>query len=221
MMGVWGSDTQWKIAGNLPDIPTAEISPEGLETLAMRQRQDVAAAHQDVLIQARVLGLTADYRFFQNVDLGPEFEHETDGQWRIGPTLSVPIPLFDQGQAKIGRAEALLRQSEQRYHALTVDVRRRCARAIARLMNAREKALLYRDDVVPVEQDLLRQTQLQYNGMFVGVFQLLQAKRDQIDAMRRIHRSAARLLDGACRSGACGGRPPDGRKRFNAARQSA
>ena len=26
--------------------------------------------------------------------------------------------------------------------------------------------------------------QLQYNGMFVGVFQLLQARRDQIDAAR-------------------------------------
>jgi len=185
VMGVWGSQTQWKIVANLADVPVAEISTEGLEILAMRQRQDVAAARQNVLIQARMLGLTADYRFFQNVDLGPEFEHETDGQWRIGPALSVPIPLFDQGQAKIARAEALLRQSEQRYYALTVDVRAEVRGAIARLMSAREKALLYRDDVLPAAQDLLWQTQLQYNGMFVGVFQLLQAKRDQIDATRQ------------------------------------
>jgi cobalt-zinc-cadmium efflux system outer membrane protein len=184
VMGVWGPDTQWKGAGHLPDVPAREISVEGLESLALRQRQDVAAAHQDVLVQARTLGLTADFRFFQEVDLGPEFEHETDGQWRIGPTLSLPIPLFDQGQAKIARAQAVLRQSEERYYAVTVDVRSEVRAASARLLNARTKALLYRDQVLPIEQDLLRQTQLQYNGMFLGVFQLLQAKRDQIDAAR-------------------------------------
>jgi len=182
--GVGTSDTQWKIFAPLPDLPVHEISTDGLESLAARQRQDLAAARQDVIVQARTLGATVDNRFLQELAIGPEFEHETDGQWRIGPTVSVSVPLFDQGRARTARAQAMLRQSEERYYALVVDVRSQVRAAGARLLNARQKALLCRDQVLPAEQDLLRQTQLQYNGGFVGVFRLLQARRDQIDAAR-------------------------------------
>jgi cobalt-zinc-cadmium efflux system outer membrane protein len=184
VMGVWGPDTEWKSDRRLPDIPAAPLSVADLEFLALRQRPDLVAAHQEVVVQAKTLGLTTDYRFFSEITVGPEFERETDGQWRIGPTISVPLPLFDQGQAKIARAVAMMRQSRQRYIALAADVRSQVRLASSRVQNARAKALLYRDQVLPIERDLMKQTQLHYNGMFIGVFQLLQAKRDEIDAAR-------------------------------------
>jgi outer membrane protein, heavy metal efflux system len=181
-MGLWGTDIHWKAAPRLADIPSHDPQPDQLESLAIRQRQDLAAAREEVIVQARTLGLTADYRFASEINLGPEFEHETDGQWRIGPTLSVPIPLFDQGQAKVSRAEAMLRQSRQRYLAMEVDVRSEVRMALSRLSIARNKALLYHDEVLPTQHDVLQQTQLEYNGMYTGVFQLLAVRRDQIDA---------------------------------------
>jgi outer membrane protein, heavy metal efflux system len=181
-LGLGGNQIRWAAAGTLPDIPATEIATQDFCLLALRQRQDLAAARQEVLVQARTLGLTADYRFFQDVDLGPEFERETDGQWRIGPSLSIPIPLFDQGDAKLSRAKAMLRQSEQRYAALAIDIQSEVRAATSRLQSARTKALLYRDELLPVQRELLRQMQLQYNGMYVGVFQLLDARRQQIAA---------------------------------------
>jgi outer membrane protein, heavy metal efflux system len=183
-MGLSEAQLNWT-AAPLPDIPQAAVPNRGLESLAMRQRQDVAAARQHVIVQAKTLGLTADYRFFSEANLGPEFERETDGQWRIGPTLSLPLPLFDQGQARISRAQAMLRQSEQRCLALMVDVQSQVRAARAKLSIARAKALLYRDQVLPIERDVLQQTELQYNGMYAGVFQLLEAKREQVDASRQ------------------------------------
>jgi cobalt-zinc-cadmium efflux system outer membrane protein len=185
LMGVWGSETEWTLAGPLAEVPAGEVSVDGLESLALHQRQDLSAARREVLVQARTLGMTADYRYFQEANLGPEFEHETDGQWRIGPTLSVPIPLFDQGQARIARQSALLRQSQERYYALKADIRSQVRAATARLLNARTKAQLYHDEVLPIDEELLHQTQLQYNGMLVGVFQLLQAKSGQIEGTRQ------------------------------------
>ena len=46
---------------------------------------------------------------------------------------------------------------------------------------ARRRAIQYRDVLLPLRQRIVDQTQLQYNGMLTGVFQLLQAKRDQIE----------------------------------------
>ena len=182
LMGLWGAKTQWKIAGRLPDVPADEVEPEGLESLAVQQRLDLAAAKQAVLVQARRYGLTVDTRFFAQADAGVEGERETDGQWRIGPTISVPIPLFDQGQVAVARAHAELRQSQERYLALAVEIRSQVRAARAHMLNARIAAQFYHDEILPTQQKLLDQTQLRYNGMLAGVFQLLEAKRDQIDA---------------------------------------
>jgi len=182
LMGLWGAKTQWKIADRLPDVPADEIDAAGLESLAVQQRLDLAAAKKEVLVQSRKYGLTVDTRFFAQADAGVEAERETDGQWRIGPTISVPIPLFDQGQAAIARAHAELRQSQERYLALAIEIRSQVRAARARMLNARIAAQFYHDEILPTQQKLLDQTQLRYNGMLVGVFQLLQAKRDEIDA---------------------------------------
>jgi len=182
LMGVWGRQIEWNIAGRLPDLPADEVRPEGLENLAIQNRQDLAAARQDILVQARTYGFTVDTRFFAQADLGLEGERETDGQWRIGPSLAVPVPLFDQGQGAILRAAAVLRQSQERYAALAVEIRSQVRAARNRMLNARSIASYYHDEVLPTQQHYLEQAQLQYNGMFVSVFQLLQAKRDEIDA---------------------------------------
>ena len=39
--------------------------------------------------------------------------------------------------------------------------------------------------MLPLRQKVVEETQLQYNAMLVGVFQLLQAKREQIEAGAR------------------------------------
>ncbi|HEY2586860.1 MAG TPA: TolC family protein [Tepidisphaeraceae bacterium] len=182
LMGVADDRLNWTAAGRLADVPAEEVRADGLEALAVRQREDLAATRSEVLTQARVYGLTVDTRFFASADVGAEAERETEGQWRIGPTLALPIPLFDQGQAAIPRARAVLRQSQQRYAALAIDIRSQVRAARTRLLNARSTARFYHDEILPTQQRLLDQTQLHYNGMLVGVFQLLQVKRDEIDA---------------------------------------
>jgi outer membrane protein, heavy metal efflux system len=176
-------DDQWKVSSHLPDIPADEFLTDGLDSLAIKQRQDLAAARSEIAVQARTLELTEGSRFFDESSLGPEFERETDGQWRIGPTFSLPIPLFDQGHAKMARARAILRQSQQRYEAMKVDIQSEVRIARDQLLRSRAKALIYRDQLLPVEQDILRQTQLHYNAMSLGVFQLLEAKRRETDAV--------------------------------------
>jgi len=182
LLGVWGSETDWTADKHLPELPGDEINPQGLESLAINQRQDLAAAKQQLQANSQLYGFTVDTRFFAEASAGVEGERETDGQWRVGPTLSVPVPLFDNGQAAIPRAAAVVRQSQQRYIELAVEIRAQVRAARARMLNARQQAQFYHDEILPTQQKLLDQTQLHFNGMLVDVFGLLRAKRDEIDA---------------------------------------
>jgi cobalt-zinc-cadmium efflux system outer membrane protein len=184
-----------------------------LEAIAIGQRQDLAAARADLLAQGRLYGFTVNTQFFAQADSGVEAERETDGQWRIGPTLSVPIPLFDKGQAAIPRAAALMRQSQERYLALSAEVRSQVRAARSRMLHARIAAQYYHDEILPTQRHLLEQTQLQYNGMFASVFQLLQAKRDQIDAAAQyIQALRTYWMSRAELERAIGGRLPPGER---------
>ena len=123
-------------------------------------------------------------RFVPEVFVGTHYEHEPDPVYSVGPSLALAIPLFDQGQAKMARSRSLLRQSQERYAALAVEIRSQVRAGYSRLSAARSRAEYYRSTVLPLHTEILKHSQLQYNAMQIGVFQLLMAKQAQIDAGR-------------------------------------
>ena len=184
LMGLWGPRAMWTIGTRLPD-PGDALPLTGLESRAMSQRVDLAAARHASEAINQGLGLTGLFGVLSDAELGPEGERDIDGGiWSVGPLLSIPIPIFDQGQATRASALARLRQSEERFAALAVEIRSQVRRAHARLHAARMLADHYRRVVLPLRSRIVQQTQLQYNAMQIGVFQLLQAKQAQIDAGR-------------------------------------
>lgn len=184
LMGVWGMNTGWKIASRLPDLPIVETSSPGLESQAIAQRLDLAAARSEIEMAAQSLGLARTSRFIPSATIAGHYEHEINPEHSIGPSIALPVPLFDQGQAMVARGGALLQQAQLRYAALAIEIRSQTRVAYSRMIAARNRAEYYRREVLPIQQQILEETQLQYNGMFVGVFQLLQAKQAQIDAGR-------------------------------------
>jgi cobalt-zinc-cadmium efflux system outer membrane protein len=211
LMGLWGPRAAWTIGAHLPD-PPEEMPLAGLESLAVSQRLDLAAARQATEALSQGLGLTGLYGVLSDAEFGPEGERDVDsGIWSVGPLFSIPIPIFDQGQATRASALARLRQSEERFTALAVEIRSQVRRAHARLQAARELASHYRRVVLPLRARIVDQTQLQYNAMQLGLFQLLQAKQAQIDAGRAyLDVVKDYWLARADLEGAVGGALPDG-----------
>jgi outer membrane protein TolC len=70
----------------------------------------------------------------------------------------------------------------ERYHGRAIDVRSALRAARNRLASAHARALHHQRILVPARRRAVEQTLLQYNAMQVGVFQLLQARREQLDA---------------------------------------
>jgi cobalt-zinc-cadmium efflux system outer membrane protein len=184
IMGVWGSNTEWKITSHLPEMPATAIPIDGLEQFALKQRLDLAQARQEVEVASRNIRASNLFGPFTDSSLGIDTEHDPSGQWVTGPTLSIPIPLFDTGQAKVAKLKAQWRQAHEQYAAKSVEVRSQVRTAWRQMQAAHDRAEEYRTAIVPLRQKIVEQTQLQYNGMLVGVFQLLDAKQNEIDANR-------------------------------------
>jgi len=185
LMGLWGDDTRWTIAPRLPDPPQPAFDLTDLEKKAISNSIDLAAARHEIESFGHQLGLTHATALVPSFDFGAAGKREADGDYLLGPAFSLPLPLLDQGQARIAHAVAELRQKQKSYVALAVRIRSSVRAARVRLLTARRIAEHYRDEMLPLRERIVRETLLQYNAMQVGVFQLLIAKQQQISTGQR------------------------------------
>jgi len=179
LMGTWGQQTGWEIDGRLPDIPAEPLPVSGVERVALSRSIDLSQAGQRIVIAGQQLGYDRATALIPETEVGVEAEREEG--WKVGPVLSVPIPLFDQGQARVGRAMAELRRTQQEYYALAVRIRATARAVQDRMLGARDRALYYRDILLPLQERIVNEAQLQYNAMQIGIFQLLRDRERQID----------------------------------------
>jgi cobalt-zinc-cadmium efflux system outer membrane protein len=169
----------WEIDGRLPDIPAEPLPVNGLERVALSRSIDLSQARQRIITAGQQLGYDRATALIPETDLGVGAEREEG--WKVGPVLSVPIPLFDQGQARVGRAVAELRRSQQEYYALAVRVRATARAVRDRMLGAQDRALYYRDILLPLQERIVNEAQLQYNAMQIGIFHLLRDRERQIE----------------------------------------
>lgn len=180
LMGLWGEQIQWQSRGRLPEISGSAAEIDDLERLALERSMDIAAARQRWRAEGEQLGLTRWSALLPEFSAGPSAER-SDGAWEVGPKLDFLIPLFDQGQARSARATAELRRIENEYYALAVRVRAQARAARDRLEGAADRALYYRDIMLPLHERIVNESQLQYNAMQLGPLQLLRAREQQIE----------------------------------------
>jgi cobalt-zinc-cadmium efflux system outer membrane protein len=184
LLGLWGSDTDWKLAGALPEVPGAMPSVRGLETLAVANRLDLAAARADLISLLKALGLEKSFRFTGVLDFGVASSHDADSPASTGPSVRLELPLFNQGQARIARGEAQFRVASEKFEQLAVGIRSDVRELRDRMLSKRDMALFYRDDLLPARRRILSLTLLNYNAMLSGAFELFAAKREELEAER-------------------------------------
>jgi len=185
LLGLWGADTGWKIAGQLPAIPGDEIPLEGLESLAISQRLDVAAARWGVDVVGRALALKRGTRFLPvGIDVGVQTEKDSGGQRVTGPSLALQLPIFDTGKASIARLEAQHRQAQRRLEALAINARSEVREARDLLLATRDLARYYGRVLLPQRVEILELTLEHHNMMLKGAYDLLLAKQSEVATER-------------------------------------
>ena len=182
LLGLWGSRTSWVLPARLPQVATALQSGEAFERRAMTERLSLAAIRVEVENAYMALEYGRQTRWLSVFGIQYKVARGEDGSYLRGPKIELGLPLFDQGQARMARLEAELSDAENRYAQVAINVRSEVREAASQLNASQELLLHYRSAVLPLADQVVGETLKFYNGMLVGVYELLDAKRTQIHA---------------------------------------
>lgn len=181
LLGLWGAQTQaLKLPERLPDLPSDIREQPEIEQQAFAQRLDVQAAKLQSEQMARNLGLNKITRFVNVLELGLINNSSNEAPNQTGYELSIELPLFDWGDARIARAESLYMQSLHSAAEVAINARSEVREAYLGMRSSYEIARHYRDDIVPTAKRISEENLLRYNGMFISVFELLADSRSQM-----------------------------------------
>ena len=211
VLGLTGDATRWTTTARLPDLPAAAPAVDALETEAVAASLELAGLRADAEAAAGRVGVARVRTFLPELGVGVAATRREDGAWEAGPALRVGLPIFTWGAGTRARAGAELARAQAELVAVATELRAETRAARQRLLGAHAQARHVREVLLPLREQTLTQAVLQYNAMNLSTFELLQARKDQveagrqyIDALRRYWIATAEVA--ALRRGALPGR---------------
>lgn len=183
LLGLWGVNTAFKLPERLPDLPKAPNEVTNIEAQAMSQRLDIQVARRDAEATASSLGLTRATGFVNVFDAGYANRSQSGLPRENGYEISLELPIFDWGGARVARAEATYMQAVYRTADAAVRARSEVRESYSAYRTTYDVAKHYRDEVVPLRKRISDEVMLRYNGMLASVFELLTDARDQVNSV--------------------------------------
>ena len=180
LMGLWGTDAQFRLPERLPDLPAAPRQIENIEAQAIAERLDVQMAKADLAATRRAYGLTHATRFINVLEVGYRRNSETGKPDQKGYEISLEVPLFDFGDAKATRAEHSYLQAVNHLADTAVQARSAARESYLAYRAASDLSRHYQTEIIPLRQKASEEMVLRYNGMLISTFELLADAREQI-----------------------------------------
>lgn len=164
----------------LPELPAAPVDEAQVYRYAMDDRLDVKLARARLDVTAKEQGLSTITGFIGSLEVAGVSKSETGLALQKGYEFEVPLPIFDFGDAVRARAQAAYSAALMRAAQLLIDARSQVRESYTTYRTAADLARHYRDEIVPLRKVIAEENVLRYNGMLIGVFELLADTREQI-----------------------------------------
>lgn len=199
-LGLYGVQTHYTLSTEPFTLMEPAVSEPGLEKRAITDRLDMRSVMKSVDYAAKQAGYTENTRLLDEVELSLESE-KTTGEKRFNTFgIKLPVPIFDFGQARVSKSQAIYNQSVHRLYESAVNIRSEVREGYAHLRYTYDIARSYDEVIVKTNQQILEETQLFYNGMLDGIYELLEdqrrageAKMEALDAMGAYQKAQADL----------------------------
>lgn len=189
-LGLYGEQTYYTLSTEPLKRIEPAISESGLEKRAIADRLDMHSAIKSVDYAAKQAGYTENTRLLDEVEFSIESEKATDESRLNTFGIKIPVPIFDFGQARVSKSHSIYNQSVHHLYETAVNIRSEVREGYANFRYAYDIARSYDEVIVKTNQQILEETQLFYNGMLDGIYELLedqrraeQAKMEAIDAL--------------------------------------
>jgi outer membrane protein TolC len=177
--------SQLSLPERLPDLPVAALTPDEVGKHASRTRLDVRMAQAQLDSHASAQGLTL-LTNLTDIELGARRDTVWDAGdrgTRRGYEVSVRLPLFDSGGAYRDAMNAQTLAASQTLEATMRAAGSHLRESYSAYRVAFEIAKHQRDEVLPLRKVIADENLLRYNGMLIGVFELLADAREQVAAV--------------------------------------
>ena len=180
-LGLWGEQARWKLTEGLPDLPQEDFSFGDLESQAINRNLALAALNLENKALRQRLSLARKMRV-TDLEAGFNTEKEPEGERLTGGLVEFGLPVFDRNQGQIAKLDALILQNHARTAALAIEIRSKIALLFDRLTMIRAQLQYYQKSVMPLRKKIVDLSQRHYNAMFIGTYELLQAKQNELSA---------------------------------------
>ncbi|GAA4342172.1 TolC family protein [Variovorax defluvii] len=172
----------------LPDLPKTPREASEVAATAREQRLDVQQARAELDVAGKSQGINLLSTFI-DVEAGIRRDTVFDNQegtrgTRRGFELDIRLPLFDWGSARRDALNAQTLAAANRYDATVRGATSQLREDYSAYRTAYDIARHYRDEIVPLRRTMQDENLLRYNGMLIGVFELLAEARDQIAGVK-------------------------------------
>lgn len=182
LMGLDAGEQQWQLHDGLSQPPAEEDPLAALQALALEQRLDLLARRGAAQESLAAADLVRRWRWLPFLAVGVEGEREGDGTDLAGLAVSLQLPLFNQGQDRLLRAEAMAELAAAGVTQLELDIAMEVAVAHGRMAAARARALRHVQELIPQRETIVARMREMQNYMLVGQFELILARQQEFDA---------------------------------------
>ena len=180
---------QLQLPDRLPDLPRGARAPALVSSAALEQRLDMqlARAQLDAAGKSQGLNLLTSLLDVElDIIRGISFDNASgvgERATKRGYELGIRLPIFDWGNARRDSMNAQSLAAANRYESTVRSATSQLRESYSAYRTAYDVARHYRDEVVPLRKTMADENLLRYNGMLIGVFELLADTRDQISSV--------------------------------------
>ena len=175
-----------RLPERLQDLPDAPISTEEVSSVAANSRLDVQMGLADVKMAGYAQGITllGEVTDIEIAGISETVWGDDEKESSTGYELELELPIFRSISKVRDRLNAKSLSAANRLESITRSASSHLREAYSAYRSSYDLAKHYRDEIVPLQQHISEENVLNYNGMIIGVFELLDDSRTQIQAVQ-------------------------------------
>lgn len=173
-----------QLPARLPDLPKQALDVHAVGGMATKARLDIRLAQSALDGASRVQGLNR-VTAFTDIELtarrNTKFDDATGTRTNSrGYEIGIRLPIFDWGGMQRDAWNARTLEAANQLEATVRSAGSSLRESYSAYRTTYDIARHQRDEVVPLRKVISDENQLRYNGMIIGIFELLADSRDQV-----------------------------------------
>lgn len=174
--------TQLVLPERLPSLPKQAMTAEDVAKQVNQERLDIQQAKAALNTAAKAQGLNR-VASLTDIELSVMRSTVANHSSSRGYEVGVKLPIFDWGDMQRDAMNAQTLFAANQLEATIRSAGSSLRENYAAYRTAYDISMHYKEEVIPLRKVISEESVLRYNGMLIGVFELLADSRDQISAV--------------------------------------